>query len=161
VTFQVRKAKVDGVDSIAWCHELFRALCEHLSPWHGIAQMLDEFYAKNISHEGGGTRAVGRDISRYLPGLYWLNFFGRPYRDFIGRERLLTAPAHEVKELDSGVLLSIHKDAKAWNTLAYQAKEEQILQHIGHEYFFSKSDPNRTTTAPDFGRNQKQQEISR
>ena len=31
-----------------------------------------------------------------LPGLFWLNFFGRRYRDFVGADRLGSAPAPRV-----------------------------------------------------------------
>jgi hypothetical protein len=112
--------------------------------------MLEEFDAKNLSFEGGGTEAVDVDISKALPGLYWLNFFGAPYRDFIGRERLLSSPAHEVRELDGGVLLALHADPRAWETPHYRAAERRILEHFGPDHFFSKDNPYKRTVTPNF-----------
>jgi len=152
IAFQICKPKVDGNDSVSWARTVFTAICESLSPWHAHSGMLEESDSKNISHEGGGTMAVGIDISRHLPGIYWMNFFGEPYRDFIGRDRLLTGPAHEVKEVDKGVLLSIDANPTLWDTAEYRRKEQQILNHIGPEYFFSKAEPERETITPDLRR---------
>jgi hypothetical protein len=57
----------------------------------GAAFDRDGFRARNLD-ETSGARALGRDMSKALPGLYWLNLFGAPYVDLIGVERLRTAP---------------------------------------------------------------------
>jgi hypothetical protein len=84
------------------------------------------------------------------PGLYWLNFFGAPYVDLMGRERLLTAPAYEVKPVDDGVLIALDSSANAWQTAAYRQREQAVIAHLGEKYFFSRHDPARQTVAPDF-----------
>jgi hypothetical protein len=85
-----------------------------------------------------------------LQGLYWLNFFGAPYVDLIGRERLLSAPAYEVKAVGDGVLLVLDSDADAWQSEEYQRREQHVIEHLGKQYFFSRHDPERKTVAPDF-----------
>src|SRR5215813_1789190 len=40
-----------------------------------------------------------------LPGIYWANFFGQPYIDFFGREKLLATPCHEVREINENLIL--------------------------------------------------------
>lgn len=42
-----------------------------------------------------------------LPGIYWANFFGRPYIDFFGREKLLATPCYEVREVSDDLILLI------------------------------------------------------
>jgi hypothetical protein len=96
-------------------------------------------------------RAIGIDVSNALPGLYWLNFFGRPYRDLIGRERLLGAPAYATAELDDGILLCVDADARDWDTPVHGEIERRILEHLGPQYFFSRRHPRRKGVAPDFG----------
>jgi len=150
ITFQACKPSIDGVHAVIWARRLFADVCDALSPWYGNAHMGAEFDSKNISHEGGGTRAIGIDVSKYLPGMYWLNFFGKPYRDLIGRDRLLSAPAYEVVEIDDGILLAIDADALAWKSEEYQDKERAVLAHLGAEHFFSRDDPGREYVAPDF-----------
>jgi hypothetical protein len=93
---------------------------------------------------------MGGDASRHLPGLYWLNFFGKPYCDLMGRERLLSAPVAEVLEMGDGILLRLADDPRKWSSLEYKAAERRVLEHIGSQYFFLKDQPNRKTIAPDF-----------
>jgi hypothetical protein len=40
-----------------------------------------------------------------LPGIYWANFFGQPYIDFFGGEKLLATPCHEVREINENLIL--------------------------------------------------------
>lgn len=151
VSLQVLRSKVEGVDALAWSAEVFEALCAALPSLYGDVHSSDEYDAKNMSHEGGGLEAVGVDASKCLPGLYWLNFFGKPYCDLMGRDRLLSAPAAEVHEVDDGVLLRLSDNPRKWDSPEYKAVERRVLDHIGPQYFFSREQPNKKTTAPDFG----------
>jgi hypothetical protein len=150
VEFQILRPRVDGVDSVRWAAELMEAVCSAWSPVHGRAGLGAEYDSKNMSHKGGATMAVGVDASKGLPGLYWLNFLGPPYRDLMGRERLLAAPAHRVKEVDSGILLSLGSNPRSWNSTEYREVEQKVLDHLGRQFFFSKESPDRDTVAPDF-----------
>ena len=40
-----------------------------------------------------------------LPGIYWANFFGRPYIEFFGREKLLGTPCYHVREINEDLVL--------------------------------------------------------
>jgi hypothetical protein len=151
VSLQVRRSKVEGVDAVAWSAEVFQTLCDGLPSLYGDVHSSAEYDAKNMSREGGGLEAVGVDASKHLPGIYWLNFFGKPYCDLIGRDRLLSAPAAEVREVDDGVLLRLADDPREWASPEYKAVERRVLDHIGPQYFFSKGDPERRTVAPPFG----------
>ncbi len=150
LAFQICRTKVDGIDSVTWSSRVFEALCTALSPIHAHAEMIEEYDAKNISHEGGGTIAIGTDISKALSGLYWLNFLGKPYKDLIGHERLLTAPAFEVKEIDNGILIALSNDPKLWTSAAYRDVERRVLTHLSSAYFFDRENQDRKTVAPDF-----------
>jgi hypothetical protein len=68
----------------------------------------------------------------------------------MGRGRLLTAPAYEVKPVDDGVLVALDATADAWNTAAYRQREQAVIEHLGKQYFFSRHEPGRQTVAPDF-----------
>lgn len=150
VALQIRRSRVEGMDAAAWSAGVFRALCGALRSFHGSTRACAEWDAKNMSHEGGGLQAMGGDASRHLPGIYWLNFFGKPYCDLIGRERLLSAPAADVREVGDGVLLRLADDPRDWASSEYKAVERRVLDHIGSQYFFSKDDPQRRTQAPAF-----------
>jgi hypothetical protein len=78
--------------------------------------MTEEFDAKNLSFDGRCLQAVGVDISRFLPGIYWRTFFGRSIAERIGREQLLSAPAHEARAVGDGVLLALDGRGRAWSS---------------------------------------------
>lgn len=130
-----------------------KSICE-LTPALGTeyarAYTWKEFETKNISRRGGGYRALGGNVANALPGLYWLNFFGRSYVELIGLDRLMTAPAPEVREIGGGVLMLLDDDPRAWDTRRYRRTERCVLKHLGPRFFFSKWRPWRRTVAPDF-----------
>lgn len=94
--------------------------------------------------------AVGHDFGRYVPGVFWLNFFGRRYRNLIGEDRLRAAPVEEVTAADDGVLMVLPGGPTAWDTPEYAISEHQLRAHLGPELFFSKAEPDRLTVAPDW-----------
>lgn len=123
-------------------------LCTVLPVAYARAHAWAEYDGKNMDHTGG-ARAVGVDIGASLPGLYWSNFFGKLYVDLIGLNRLLSAPAYEVRKLGNGVILMLSASPWHWTTREYAEAERQVLQHLGEHYFFSKQNPDRETVGPD------------
>ena len=146
----IDRAEVEGQDPTTWAREFFRALPAVLPVRYGIGHSAEEFEAKNIDKAGGGVRAAGVGLSKSLPGLYWLNFFGPPYVRLTGEERLLAAPAPDVERVDNGVLIALDTDPSHWTLPAYHEKEKNTIDHIGRECFFSRDQPERETKAPDF-----------
>lgn len=75
----------------AWLLRFTHRLAAQTDIVWGAAYHHAEFASANL-HTSHGIRAIGRDVRQFLPGIYWLNVFGRPYRELIGLERLLPAP---------------------------------------------------------------------
>jgi hypothetical protein len=98
--------------------------------------------------EEPSIRAVGRDLGRYLPGVFWLNFFGRPYRRLIGDDRLRSAPASHVVMVDQGVLIGLGLEPTAWDSVESASAEQRVRDHLGASVFYSQAEPNRPTAAP-------------
>jgi hypothetical protein len=146
IALQVRRPKVEGCAGHAWLRETFETLCARLSPAWGHAGHPAEYWDKVMSHEPR-IEAVGRDFGRFLPGLFWLNFFGRRYRQFIGDERLRSTPAERVAVVKEGVLVALGSDPRQWNTPDYARAEKQMRDHLGPQLFFSKTEPDRPTVA--------------
>jgi hypothetical protein len=149
IALQVRRPTVEGEPGLVWLRETMRALCERLSPVWGSAQHPAEYWAKVMSDQPQ-IQAVGRDFGRSLPGVFWLNFFGRPYRELVGLDRLRSIPGREVTEVDDGVLAVLSDDPRDWDTPGYAAVEQQVRTHLGEELFFSKSDPERVGLVPEW-----------
>jgi hypothetical protein len=142
--------RVGQQPTCAWARQFFAAVVEALPADYANSHANQEFEAKNMVLDRNGAEAIGIGLVDYLPGLYWLNYLGPPYVDLIGLDRLLSAPAYEVKEIAGGVLLALAADAAEWQSAEYQAREASVIEHIGRKYFFSRWDPGRKTVAPDF-----------
>jgi hypothetical protein len=142
--------RVEQQPTCAWARQFFAAVVEALPTDYANSHANQEFEAKNMVLDRNGAEAIGIGLVDYLPGLYWLNYLGPPYVDLIGLDRLLSAPAYEVKEIAGGVLLALAADADEWQSPEYQAREAAVIEHIGKKYFFSRWEPDRETVAPDF-----------
>jgi hypothetical protein len=150
---QFLTSQFEGQATKEWIDVFFARACEELAPWHAHASTSSEWAANNLAFntpDGARVRAVGIDKTKYLPGLYWQNYFGGPYVDFIGRQRLLSAPACRVQEIGGGVLVKVFEDPYSWASPESSDLKRRVLAHLGEEFFFIKEAGPRTTRAPDF-----------
>ena len=95
-----------------------------------------------------GRSAIGIDIAKYLPGLYWLNFFGAPYGNLIGEKRLASTAAYHVASCGSGYLLQLGPDPEDWNSRAYRDCEESVRRYLGEVYFFNRDREQGNSVSP-------------
>jgi hypothetical protein len=148
ISFQLRRnAKDDAVtDHLARC--LLEEICMHMDPWYAHAKDIGEFRAKNILKNNNGTRAIGVDVSRSLPGLYWLNYFGPLCVDEIGRSRFADCPAFEKRNMGDGVWLALGLKSGDWPTEDYMLRERAVIASLGQEFFFLRTDQERDTRSP-------------
>lgn len=151
ITVQVCQTQVEGTEAVAWSWNFFRELARKSAPVYAHAEMTEEYKSKNIVDDSGGIRAVGLDVSHGLPGIYWLNAFGPPYVEMMGRKKMLTSPAPVVEELGECVFIGLSSVAENWTRPEYKKAEAAVLEHLGKHYFFLKHDPDRPLVAPDFG----------
>ena len=149
IAIQVLTRKVGNVSAKQFVRSFAEDACIKTSPFYAHGHTPMEREAKNISRDDGGMMAIGLDVSRYLPGLYWLNFFGAPYCELIGNERALTAPAHEVKAVHNGILVVVDEDPEMW--CESNNKNAAVLTHLGDNLFFQRDQPRRQTVAPTYG----------
>lgn len=151
ISFHASKTTLEkGQKTHKLISEIFFYLCERLPIVYAHAQCSAEYFNKNVDSSNGGRKAIGIDFSRSLPGIYWLNYFGKPYVEFIGKGNLLKADAYEVKEIGDSISVQISQYPQQWNEREYQKTESTVLNNIGNQYFFSRLDPDRKTIAPEF-----------
>lgn len=81
--------------------------------------------------------------------MFATNLFGPPYVDLIGRDRLMSAPAEQVKAVGDGIVLTVVADPRKWDTDAARAANEAVLERLGREFFFDKNIRDKQTKAPD------------
>lgn len=148
VTFQLRRKTVEGMPADQFARLLFDSVCLSMDPWYAHAELTDEFSSKNIKVDKSGTRAIGVDISKSLPGLYWLNYFGNACVDEIGRSRFVSCPAFETREMKSGVSLSLASGPMEWSKVQYISRELDTMASLGQEFFFLRGDQQLATRSP-------------
>jgi hypothetical protein len=144
----ISTGRLEGRQRAGWMEQFAAALSQHPDFLWGAAYLADEFDASNLDTTDG-MQAIGRDVRRHLPGVFWLNVFGKPYRDLIGDRALRTAPAAVIHEDEHSVVLRAFESPEYWSDSV--AVKERLRQHLGDDIFFDRRQPERPTRAPDFG----------
>ncbi|MFY1824419.1 hypothetical protein ACN47A_00755 [Myxococcus fulvus] len=96
-------------------------------PYASAHSIADEQLAGSPSY-GRKDRDARRDGFDKIYELFWLNIFGPKLVESVGRERMLSTPAHLVEELPNGSVLLV-----LWPTAAEFASEEaRVVQARAH-----------------------------
>jgi hypothetical protein len=143
--------RVAGVAREDWVQALVKGLGDDPRLLWGAAFLRSEFASRNLHNEADGMRALGRDVRKSLPGVFWLNVFGSAYVDLIGAQRLRNAPAASTSVLGSNVLVVAYAKPEDWSADLRMSHQRQLVDYLGQGYFYDRSHPDRPTIAPDFG----------
>jgi len=72
-----------------------------------------------------------------LKGVFWLNVFGQPWVDALGRERVLSTPAHHLEELPNGAVLFLTRPTLAdWRSEEARKAQARAMVHLRPELDF-------------------------
>jgi hypothetical protein len=80
-----------------------------------------------------------RTLSKCVPDIYWTTVFGRPYVELFSRERLLSCPAHRIKELDNGsIVVQLTPELKdiAAEEAAFERVRQDARNHLNNDAIF-------------------------
>jgi hypothetical protein len=134
---------------------LMTRLYELLSPAHGFAAHRSDYLSKNrltYVHEDGKSTVeewVGRDLHECLSGIYWANWFGPSYVDFLGREPLESTPCYSKTRLaDGGYLVLTTASPLDYDTPEARQAEKEMREHLGPDRFYDIQYPARQTDSP-------------
>jgi hypothetical protein len=138
-------------DQVDICLEYGKSIFRLFKPDYGNVRSYPEYFSKNLVEGPIVANAVGINLRKHLPGIYWANFFGPRYVEFFGEGRLMSAPAHDVQRLgEAGILLLMSKSPFDYDKAEVKETEEAVVEHLGPEAFFFKSDPEeKKYRAPD------------
>jgi len=150
VSFSTEQRRIASTDAHDWIRRLLHDLAPDAEVLWGAAWDDDEFRASNLHDEADGMWALGRDVRRALPGLFWLNAYGPPYLDIIGRGTLSTVPSTAAIVGSSGVV-EVYPSPGDWATASGRDAHERVLAHLGRQHFYDRNAPDQATSAPDFG----------
>lgn len=117
--------------------QLSIAMYALLCPVYGnIHQTHDALQMATIQDPKYGETILPTDLRKGLPGIYWANFFGVEYVEKIGRQRLLSAPCEDIRELpDGGVLILTTPSPLQPSLEANRAKQIALRDYLGEELF--------------------------
>jgi len=93
-------------------------------------------YDLEYDKQGYGTKL---ELGAGLKNIYWLNIFGLPYIEILGREKLLSSPAYEVNGLGANHIRLLA--TPTYNSFKGKRRNElraHIRDHFGEAYFTKK-----------------------
>lgn len=93
-------------------------------------------------------------LERYLPDIYWATVFGAPYVKLFTRQRLLSAPAYRIEELENGAILvqlTPNLSDTRRNERAFENVRKAVRDHLNSDAIFDeKKGPQFRYAVPDF-----------
>lgn len=142
---------------VAWT----RNLDLHLAALHRPSplEMHDLYVSAGASPPMDGSNDldiifVGDQPRRYLPDVFWLQVFGPPYVDLIGKERMLSCPGFRVEEVaENNVLIQLTENITDVEEHfgAFQELREAVKQYLGRDLFFDVEKGRKATyRVPEF-----------
>ncbi len=101
--------------------------------------------SSSISYLSTAKRKIGlfvttHHLEKYIPDIYWVTVFGKPYVNLFSRERLLSAPAYRVRELPNGsmlVQLTEYPPGLGEPPNSYETQKSLVKDHLNPKAFFS------------------------
>jgi hypothetical protein len=86
-----------------------------------------------------------------LPGIYWANFFGRPYIEFFGRDKLLNTPCYEVREINDDLILLLTADSfNAPEMIESDEEVSKVKAYLNQNAFAGANFPQESCAVPLF-----------
>ena len=117
--------------------DMVRAWASHYPVTHATANSLVDNLLADAPYFGRDQQTAWRDGFDKVYELSWLNVFGPKLVETVGRERMLSTPAHRVEELPNGAILLV-----TWPTVVDFASDEarqaqaRALVHLRPELDF-------------------------
>lgn len=133
-------------------------LCLRLFEWgdamYGYSCHDNDFENKNVLDEptlvnGRLFKVGGAYLEDGLSGIYWMNFFGKVYVNWLGKEKFLSTPSYDTKVINSEAIMLLSSPSP----LDYAKPEVQdltakMLHHLGQDVFFEKQNPTKICRTP-------------
>lgn len=122
----------------------------------GFMTMEEDHKNKNFlvvkrKDDGESTRFVGENLEQCLPGVYWVNIFGKLYVDWFGEDKFKTLPCFYKEKLrDGSYLVQVAEDLNYYKTPEGEKAVQEVIDHLGRDAFFDIKDPFRRCAVPDY-----------
>lgn len=115
----------------------------------------DDYEKKNhlVTRDAISTssRFIGDDPEKCLPGMYWVNYFGKLYVDWFTEQKFLTLPAGTKTKLTNGAyVVQCGEKPPLPGETENQVIEQQAIEHLGSGAFFDIRRLDRKCVTPIF-----------
>ena len=80
------------------------------------------------------------ELRHWLPNLPWLAYFGKPYVELFGEEKLANAPVYRTEKIGEGYLLQLTESINDMETdyESYRAKEQAVKAYLHPNAFYNR-----------------------
>ncbi len=104
-----------------------------------------------VDERGWESSRITGTIIECIPGIFWLNYFGPVFVDFVGRDKFKNAPCYKKEEMpDGGYMLMTAEDPFNPNDQMKRKAEQDLKEYFGLEYFGNPKQPGKKCKMPDF-----------
>jgi hypothetical protein len=118
----------------------------------GYVGMEDDVDRKNLlrGHDkmGDFQQFVGNNPEYGIPGIYWINIFGKTYVDWFGRDKFLGLECYYKEELESGGFLIQCSENPNYYDTEEGVIAKNIINHLGPDAFFDITRPDEKCITP-------------
>lgn len=137
LTLQLRGALVKRSADFSLLSSEFWTLCKEIQPAYAYAHAVDEFDAKNmdLTH---GARAIGNDISKHFPGLYWENYFRSDLVNRIWNGMPPLPDCAKTRAID-GLAFNLGESPYSWTDPLRVQCESKVRAMLGNNLFFDRA----------------------
>lgn len=152
-------AKIVRMRSMEFLRRFLVDLFRTLEGDFGFLTMTEDYAQKNFlvtvekcySTRTTRERYVGDNPETCLPGVYWINLFGRLYVEWFGEGKFESIPCFYKEKLpNGGYLIQCAENMRYFETDEAQ-RVKAIKDHFGGEAFFEIKELDRICTVPNFG----------
>ncbi|WNG60480.1 hypothetical protein F0U59_41590 [Archangium gephyra] len=110
--------------------EMVRIWASHYPVTYAMAHSADDRALAGAPNFGRDDETEYRDGFDKIYEVFWLNVFGPKLVETVGRERMLSTPAHRVEQLPNGSVLLV-----TWPTVTdFASKEARLAQARAHAH---------------------------
>jgi hypothetical protein len=86
-----------------------------------------------------------------LSGIYWANFFGRPYINFFGQEKLLAAPCHQARKINDDIILLLTAESPLQPEMIENDNVTNVIKaYLNQNAFAGPRFPDEACAVPEF-----------
>lgn len=127
------------VVSLEVTHSFFKSQNEKDRFMEIITQMIEVISPMfvnidDIDNSLGIMEEAGEDIyqvEKYVPALFWGNYFGEKYVNHFGEERLIKSPHGHVSRVCSGIMITMTNDPMEYNSDECVEARKKLSRYLG------------------------------